>query len=143
MLLFPLTIVTPIGTALKSEAVSITVPGADGEVTILARHQPLFSLLTEGVVTVRLKDEEKYFSIGGGYVETSGKDTTLLVSRAYGQDEIDEKEVETARARAEKLVTEAKTEEERQQALSSLRRSVIDLKLVGKIKKYKRTTNIS
>ena len=30
-------------------------------------------------------------AIGGGYLETDGKNVQLLVTRAYGQDEIDHK----------------------------------------------------
>lgn len=137
-----LKIITPKKVVLEEEVKSITAPGADGELTILPQHVPLFAMLQEGVVRIETgKDEESYFSIGGGYVETNGKEINLLVTTAYGQDEIDEKEVEKARAKAERLLKETKDEAERQQALSTLRRSMVDMKLLKKVKRRRRPLN--
>ncbi len=83
-------------------------------------------------------EEENFISIGGGYVETDGTKINILVSRAYGQDEIDENEIVQAKTEAEHLLKTAATEEERQQALNSLRHSIIDFKLIGKVKKRKK-----
>jgi F-type H+-transporting ATPase subunit epsilon len=137
MTLLQLRIITPKAVVLEEEIESITAPGADGEVTVLARHVPLFLLLKEGVVTIRKDGDENFFSIGGGYLETNGKQVNLLVSRAFGQDQIDQKEVEAARAKAEQDLKDAPTEEARHNAMLSLRRSMIDLKVLGKIKRRK------
>ena len=127
---FNLRIITPKRIVAEVEVVSVTAPGVGGEFTVLFNHMPLFSLLKEGVVTVRTDGDESFFSIGGGDLETTGKEVNLLVSRAYGQDEIDEKEVEKARMEAERLVKEAPSEVERKQALEQFRRSVVDLKVL-------------
>lgn len=137
-----LKILTPKKVALEEEITSITAPGADGEVTILPHHASLFILLKEGVVKILSNKEESFFSIGGGYLETDGKEVNLLVSRAYGQDEIDEAEVAKAQQEAERYLKEAKTDVDRQQAMEMLRRSLIDSKLLSKIK-HKRRTHIS
>lgn len=117
---------------LEKEAESVTVPGSGGELTVLYNHAPLFTLLKEGVVTVRLGSDESFFSIGGGYLETNGREVNLLVSRAYGQDEIDEKEIAAARQKAESDLKTVKTDEERHEAMQTLRRSIIDLKVLKK-----------
>lgn len=131
---FKLTVITPKKVVLEREISSISAPGMDGEITILPNHQPLFSLLTEGVVKIRAGEEEDFLAIGGGYLETNGKSVNLLVSRAYNQDEIDEKAINQAKEEAEKLLKEAKTDEERKKAMAVLRRSLIDLKVL----KYRR-----
>ncbi|MEM4736623.1 MAG: ATP synthase F1 subunit epsilon [Nitrososphaeria archaeon] len=133
-----LKIITPRGIVFKDEVRSVTAPSFSGDITILYNHTPLFSLLKEGVVKVRKNEEEYYFSIGGGYLETTGKEVNLLVSRAYGQDEIDEESVKKAKEEAEKLLKESKTEKERRKAMASLRRSFIDLKVLRFKRKKKR-----
>ncbi len=130
-----LRIITPRKIVFEEEINSITVPSADGEITVLPRHTKLFSLLNEGVITIRKNGEEYYLAIGGGFLETDGKEISLLVSRAQGQAEIDEKLTEKALKDAEKLVAESKSEEQRHEATALLRRSTVDLKLLRKQKR--------
>lgn len=128
-----LKILTPQKIVAEKEISSITAPGADGELTVLPRHISLFTLLKEGVVKIRSDAEESFFSIGGGYLETNGKEVTLLVSRAFHQDEIDEAEVHKAKEKAERLIAETSDEHERTEALHVLRRSLIDLKVLKRV----------
>lgn len=130
-----LKIITPRKVVLEEEISSITLPTADGEITVLPRHANLFSLLKEGVITIRKNGQEDHFAIGGGFLETDGVEINLLVSRAYGQSEIDEKLTKKALQDAEKLVKEAKSEAQRHAAAALLRRSIVDIKL---LRKYKR-----
>jgi F-type H+-transporting ATPase subunit epsilon len=134
---FKLQIITPKKIVLEEEVDSVTAPSSTGEITILYNHIPLFSLLNEGVVKIKKGSDESHFSIGGGYIETTGKEVNLLVSRVYHQDQIDEAAVKKAREEAEKLLKESKTEEERNKAMATLRRSFIDLKLL-RFKRKKR-----
>ncbi len=129
-----LKIITPQKIVMEEDVKSVTVPSFEGEITILPHHTNLFSLLIEGIVTIRKKNEEDYLSIGGGYVETNGRDLRILVSRAYGQDEIDNKLTEQAIENAKKILSESKDNNERINASSVLRRSVIDSKLIKKRK---------
>lgn len=131
---FKFQIITPKKIVFHDEVDSVSAPSPSGEITILYNHIPLFSLLEEGTAKIKKNGEEYYFSIGGGYLETTGKEVNLLVSRAYGQNEINEKAVKRAKEEAEKLLKESKTEAERHQAMSALRRSFLDLKLL----KFKR-----
>ena len=129
-----LKIITPQKIVMEEDVKSVTVPSFEGEITILPHHTNLFSLLIEGIVTIRKKNEEDYLSIGGGYVETNGRDLRILVSRAYGQDEIDNKLTEQAIENAKKILSESKDNNERINASSVLRRSLIDSKLIKKRK---------
>lgn len=128
--LFKLRIITPKKVVYEDRVSSVTVPSMSGEITILQKHVPLFSLLKEGAIKVKKKSDEIFFSIGGGYLETNGKETTILVSRAYHQDEIDEEVVKEAKEQAEKLIRESKTKGERHEAIALLRRSLIDMKVI-------------
>jgi F-type H+-transporting ATPase subunit epsilon len=119
----------------EEDIYSLSAPTVDGDVTILPRHTKFFSLLKEGIVKyVTQKDEEDYLAIGGGYIETDGKSLTILVSRAYGQNEIDEQLTKKAIDQAEKTLRESKDRVSVQEARATLRRSVIDMKLVKRRK---------
>ena len=130
-----LTIATPKKLALEMEVTSITVPSSNGEITILPHHMHLLSLLKEGIITAKSEKEEQYMAIGGGYLETDGTNVQILVSRAYKQDEIDEKSTEEAIQNAQKILIETKDKAERSEASSLLRRSVVNLKLLGKVRR--------
>lgn len=132
---FNLKVVTPKRVIIEEQADSITLPSKSGEITILARHIPLFSLLVDGIIKIKNDNEEKFFAIGGGYVETDGQEVTVLVSRAHGQDELDEKSVLEARNKAEKDLSEITDVIERNEAMATLRRSIVDLKLLTKVKR--------
>lgn len=137
-----LKIITPKKVVFEDTIDEINVPGFDGEITILPKHVALFSMLKEGLVTVLKGKEETFFSIGGGYVETDGKQVSVLVSRAFGQDEINEEEIKKAQKQAEELLSKNITEQERKDAMQMLRRSTVDLKLLSKVK-YRRNSSSS
>lgn len=130
-----LRVITPKKVVIDEQVNSVTAPGAEGEMTILPRHSHIFSQLKEGIVTIRSKKGEDSIAIGGGYLETDGEELTLLVSRAYGQDEIDAKLTETAIKQAEEAVKKAKSGPELHEAQLLLRRSLIDMKLVKRKKR--------
>ena len=132
-----LKVTTPRKLVINREIDSITVPTASGEVTILPKHAHLLSLLQEGIITIRSKDEEEYMAIGGGYLETNGREISILVSRAYNQDEIDEEMTKKAIGEAETILERTQDKAERSEALSSLRRSLVDQKLLRKTRNRK------
>src|SRR3990167_3077272 len=127
-----LRIITQKKMVLEEEITAVTLPSVEGEITILPNHVNLFSLLKEGVVKIKYDNKEDFLAIGGGYVETNGDYVNLLVSRAYGQDEINQTATEKAIKEAEENLKKAKTTEERLQAGALLRRSIVDMKLLKK-----------
>ncbi len=60
---------------------SVTVPGSEGQLTILAHHEPLITVLKEGMIVVTEKDgvTKKTFPILHGVAEISENQTTILV----------------------------------------------------------------
>lgn len=131
-----LKIITPRKVVHEEEVKSVTLPSAEGEITILPKHVPLFSLLQEGILRYKGDGNDDYLAVGGGYVETDGKEVRVLVSRAYRQDEIDEKLTREAIENAKKLITESQDVSQRREASALLRRSLIDMRLI----KRRRTT---
>jgi F-type H+-transporting ATPase subunit epsilon len=129
-----LKVITPRKIVIDKPVNSVSVPTPDGEITILPHHTNLFSLLTEGIVKVKKDNSEDALAIGGGYLETNGKTVTILVSRAYGQDEIDHELTNKAVEQAKYILSKSTDEKERNEAMAVLRRSVIDSKLLKRRK---------
>ena len=130
-----LKIITPNKIALEEEVISVSAPSEDGEITILPGHMSLFTLLTEGIVKIKKEKSEDFLAIGGGYLQTNGDEVNVLVSKAYGQTEIDQKQTENAILEAKKLISQTKDISQRTEAASLLRRSIVNLKLLKKRKR--------
>lgn len=129
-----LKVITPRKIVMDKQVNSVTVPTAEGEITILPHHAHLFSLLVEGIVKIKSTGNEDDLAIGGGYLETNGMTVTVLVSRAYGQDEIDRNLTNKAVEEAKLILSKSTDEKERAAAMSTLRRSVIDSRLMKRRK---------
>ena len=76
--------ITKIDKALfDAEAASVTVPGVEGEMTILPHHEAFISPLGKGIVTARIEEQgetkEEQFEIEKGLLEVSNNQTTILI----------------------------------------------------------------
>ncbi|MSR70657.1 hypothetical protein EXS62_01300 [Candidatus Kaiserbacteria bacterium] len=65
----------------EGEAYSLTVPGAEGEMTVLGHHEPLITTLKPGEARVHLVagDAPKVFSIEGGVLEVRSDGATVIL----------------------------------------------------------------
>lgn len=134
MNLLRLKVITPRKIVMDKQVNSVTVPTSDGEITVLPHHAHLFSLLVEGIVKIKKDGDEDDLAIGGGYLETNGETVTVLVSRAYGQNEIDKNLTDKAVEQAKLILSKSTDEKERAEAMTIIRRSVIDSKLMKRRK---------
>src|SRR3990167_3773829 len=97
-------IITPQKTVVEREAESVTAPTTEGEISVLPHHAKLLTTLSEGIVTIREGSSVDYLAVGGGFLETDGGELRIIVSRAYGQGDIDEKQAQAAIEHAKKLM---------------------------------------
>ena len=106
---FDVSIVTPEGAAFEGQAEMIVVPGADGEIGVLARHAPLVALLKAGStrVHVRMGDEVLELATGPGFFKVERDRAIALVDDAARASEIDDerarRQLEEARAELERV----------------------------------------
>ena len=63
------------------EAVSVTVPGAEGEMTVLGNHEAFVTTLKAGTVTVRtaLPEATQTFEIIDGVLEVGPAGATIIL----------------------------------------------------------------
>jgi len=108
---FSVSLVTPDGAAFEGEAVMMIVPGADGEIGVLARHAPLIATLKAGSTRVHLgeggDDRVREFATGPGFFKVEQDRAIALVDDAVLADEIDvdraREQLEEAQAELEKI----------------------------------------
>lgn len=132
---FLLEIITPQRKAFHEEVDHVSVPTPDGLIEVLARHEALFTSLSEGEVKISAAGKQFYLAIGGGFMEVRPHGAvTILVSRAVHADEINEAEIKKAMESAKGLVARKASEEEVSQAMAIIRRSMLELKVAHKRK---------
>ena len=76
---FPVVVASVSETLFDGAAVSITVPGSDGMMTVLAHHEPFVTTLKKGDITVRAGGEVRTFPVEGGVLECSGEKAVVLL----------------------------------------------------------------
>jgi F-type H+-transporting ATPase subunit epsilon len=96
-------IVTPDGHLYTDRGDLVVVPGVEGQLGIMAGHQPLVSLLAIGEMHVRRPGaaEPDRFATGIGYVEVLFGRVRIVVDHAEKAGQIDVARAEAARRRAE------------------------------------------
>ena len=106
---FDVSLVTPEGAAFEGEAEMMIVPGAAGEIGVLARHAPLIATLKAGSTRVYTNvdsGEAQEFATGPGFFKVELDRAIALVDDAVLAKEIDDE-------RARRQLEEAKAELER------------------------------
>jgi F-type H+-transporting ATPase subunit epsilon len=106
----------------------VILPGTEGEMGILPRHEPLMSGLKEGVLQIVRGDEREVLAIGGGFVEVRNSHVIIMADVAEQSDEIDVERAEAARRKAIATIENVPETMEREEALASLRRAEVRLK---------------
>jgi F-type H+-transporting ATPase subunit epsilon len=76
----------------------VIVPGAAGEIGVLARHAPLVAMLKAGEIRVKAGNDWQSFAAGPGYFKVQQDRAIALVDDAVRAEEID---IEEARREAE------------------------------------------
>ena len=105
---FDVSLVTPEGAAFEGEAEMMIVPGAAGEIGVLARHAPLVATLKAGSTRVHVTEGDvKEFATGPGFFKVELDRAIALVDDAADVEHIDrdraQKQLEEARAELEQI----------------------------------------
>ena len=108
MATFDVSLVTPDGPVFEGEVEMLIVPGADGEIGVLARHAPLIAMLKAGSTRVHVKrdGEVHEFATGPGFFKVEQDRALALVDDAVDARHIDAE-------RAHQQLEEAREELER------------------------------
>jgi F-type H+-transporting ATPase subunit epsilon len=61
------------------DAVSVTLPGSEGEMTVLGEHEPLITTLKAGIIIVHTESGDREFKIEGGVLEVRHEGITVIL----------------------------------------------------------------
>ncbi len=114
----------------------VNLPGVEGDMGILPNHSPVLTLLRFGVVSVKTKTDEQFFTVAGGVAEVQPDQVTILADAAENVDEIDIHRAEMARKRAEDALAKTpQTQTDEYLAIqAAMRRSNLRLDAVRRYK---------
>jgi F-type H+-transporting ATPase subunit epsilon len=135
---FSVSLVTPEGAAFEGEIEMLVVPGADGEIGVLARHAPLVALLKAGSTRVykdRSTEDVLEFATGPGFFKVEQDRALALVDDAVDARHIDDdrarRQLEEAQAELEK-VERGESDADRWQLEQRIRHAENQLNVAGR-----------
>lgn len=102
-----LEILTPNGEIFNDEAISVTLPGEEGEFGVLAHHASLTTLLEAGLIDIEKKDKSiESVLINWGVVQVDEEKVIVLVEGAVAIRGENESAVADALEEAKKLIND-------------------------------------
>ena len=133
---FDVSLVTPDGPAFEGEAEMIVVPGAAGEIGVLARHAPLIATLKAGSTRVHVSQSEVLeFATGPGFFQVLQDRAIALVDDAVSAADIDDgrarQQLEAAQAELE-AIDSGESTADRWQAEQRVRHAENQLAVAGR-----------
>jgi F-type H+-transporting ATPase subunit epsilon len=135
---FDVSLVTPDGPAFEGAVEMIVVPGAAGEIGVLARHAPLIATLKAGSTRVyldRQADDVREFATGPGFFKVEQDRAIALVDDAVAANEIDDararEQLETAQRELE-LVERGESTADRWQLEQRIKHAENQLEVSGR-----------
>ena len=100
-------VVTPDGQVYAGDVAMVVLPGVDGELGILPRHQPVVTLLAIGETRVRtVSDDWDYIATGIGYAQVLFDKVLVVVDHGELAGAIDVARAEEAERRARERTQE-------------------------------------
>lgn len=101
-------IVSPEVLVASTQARSVTVPGAEGYMTVLGDHAPVMTVLKPGFVTVvGLDGATAHFFVAGGFADISAAGLVILAEEALPAAQMSRAEIEARISAAQKALEAA------------------------------------
>lgn len=124
-----LKVVTPEKAIFEGEAEMVSVKTLDGEVGILPHHINLMAQIVPGELRIKKGSETVHMAVGSGLLQMANNTLVIATDLAQKPEEINEREVEEARKRAEAALEQTLTDEEYAIALAMLEKTSAQLKV--------------
>lgn len=122
--MYLLSIVTPEKIFYEDEITSLIAPGSQGYLGVLTDHAPLITALVPGKLSVRdQKNQELFFSVGGGFMEVIRNQVTILAHSIEFVKDIDLDRAKRALDRAKQRLRSKEKGIDIPRAMAALRRA--------------------
>ena len=127
-----LEVLTPERPVFSAEVSEVQFPTASrGYYGILPGHTPLMTEVGDGLLYYVLDGQRHWLTVFGGFAEVVPDRVTILARESETMDMIDLERAEASRQRALKLLKEAHTENDFENAQAKLNASLIRLQAAG------------
>jgi len=114
---FQFDLVSPERLLVSEKVESVVIPGAEGEMTVLANHAPVMTTVKPGVVTVKTAaGATERYCVFGGFADILPSGCTLLAESAVSTAAIDRDDLAKRIRNAREDVADAKEAATRQKA---------------------------
>lgn len=126
-----LQIITPEKIAFDDDVDQVTLPTETGQITVLPHHTALVTNIEPGELIFKKHQKDTFLAAGFGFAQIGPDNVKVLVDLAAPEEEIQEKEIEAARAQAEEALKQKHTmsEEEYATAAANLQKALAQLKI--------------
>ena len=105
---------------------AVQIPGADGDITAMAGHEPTILTLRPGLLTVSGAEGETAYVVTGGFAELAAENISVLAEMALPKDEVTQEIVSDLLAAASAADENAEGE-----AAAAAAKTLADLKAVA------------
>jgi len=133
-------IVTPEKIVYSDDIDKVTIPTKDGEITVLANHSPLISILKTGEMKIVKDDNIISLSVSTGFVEIRpNSEVYILADTAERAEDIDIERAKIAKERVEKMLKDKSNINDINFAAlqASLNRELTRIKIANKYRKIR------
>lgn len=125
-----LEIITQEAKILTEEVDQVTAPAVLGEVTILPGHIPLFTKLSDGLITIKSSKGTTEIAVLDGFMDVSvGNRVTILADSAIRAESVNIAKATEAKRKAEEAMHQKTSEIEFKQTEAALRKAILELKV--------------
>ncbi|RWB30340.1 MAG: F0F1 ATP synthase subunit epsilon [Mesorhizobium sp.] len=114
---FQFELVSPERLLVSEQVESVVIPGAEGEMTVMAYHAPVMTTIKPGVVTVKTAaGQQERYVVFGGFADIVPAGCTLLAESAVAVGDIDRADLTRRIQEAREDVADAKDDQTRSKA---------------------------
>ncbi len=94
-------LVSPERKLASGQAVSVLIPGSDGDMTAMPAHAPVVTTLRPGIVVVEMEGETQEFAVTGGFAQITAEGASILADEALPKAEVSSELIQERIAAAE------------------------------------------
>jgi F-type H+-transporting ATPase subunit epsilon len=134
MATFSLQVITSNRIFYDGRANMVVIPGADGEMGIMAHHENMVVAVDSGAMRIQKTDGSwMEAAVSAGFASIANNRVKIIVYSAERPEEIDIKRAQEARERAEERLRQKQSIEEYHMSSAALARAMARIKEAGKV----------
>ena len=100
-------LVSPERSLASFEATSVQIPGSEGDMTVMANHEPVLTTLRPGILSVSAASGVSEYVITGGFAEVTAQGVTVIAERAMAKADVTQEDMDGIVAGAAEAVQRA------------------------------------